>query len=156
MLKTLSLWSRDDTGFQYSSHFRILGRNQSLVQREQLREPHCVLTSSTSGCAQETQSDKEPGSVGHQLLLPPALQGQNLGTERRGHKKPLCSRGSLLHPLRKKRKKRKRDPSPLSFSSTRFWIGSDCYLLLKRSKILSDIRIISSLTQGRRQEEEAQ
>lgn len=41
MLKTLSLWSYGHNGFQYSSHLRILLRNQSLVQREQHTELCC-------------------------------------------------------------------------------------------------------------------
>lgn len=73
MLKTLSLRSPDDTGFQYSSHLRLLGRNQSLVRREQRTELGCrerlLLGSGASGCTRETGADTEPGSAGHQLLL---------------------------------------------------------------------------------------
>lgn len=74
------------------------------------------------------------------------LQWQNLGYRERGRKMPSYFRGSLLHLLRKKKEEEKREPSPLSFSNMRFWIGSDSYLQLNRSTILSIVRIIFSLT----------
>lgn len=99
MLKTLSLWSWDDTGFQYSSHLRVLRRNQSLVQREQHTELRCrerlLLASGTSGSAREPQTDKKPVSVGHQLLLARMAEGALWWAAGRqsqeGRKEPTCS-----------------------------------------------------------------
>lgn len=99
MLKTLSLWSWDDTGFQYSSHLRMLRRNQSLVQREQHTELRCrerlLLTSGTSGSARKTRTDKKPVSVGHQLLAARMAEGAlrwAAGRQsREGREEPTCS-----------------------------------------------------------------